>query len=171
MEHITCFGLGGLTIRAEAISLGDALSLGVAVLSTLISVIGLIFHGLSVRRQARVTSFNNASDILSQISEAWRRFRDAKDDKSREYELIEVLNKIEISCYAYNRGIIRGSGSSLLFYYVKTVLPSIFNNEKARTLFEEHRVDATTYCEILKFARNAKIDNAPGVQAAEQGSR
>lgn len=126
-----------------------------------VAIATLLWTALSIRRQAQASDFGSYLQLTERFANAWRRFRDAEDDETRDFEFGEVLNLIEGTCHLYNSGTIHGATREMIRDYLREVLADVFNDKYAKERISNSFSGPDTYFHIRRFAYRESIEGVP----------
>lgn len=129
-------------------------------------ILSLWYTARSYRRQAWSMDYSSYLDLMARFSKAWRRFRDVKKTKKKKksYEFHEVLNLIEVSCFLWRCGTIKGAPKRMLKGKLKGYIGSFSEKEYALShLRQAVSSDPEVFSEIRYFAQKHGID-LPGLE-------
>ena len=128
---------------------GDWINSGIL----LAAAITLFFTACAFRLQARAMDFSSYLDLMTRFSDAWRRFRDAKEGSERDYEFRELLNLIEASCHLWRRSVFGRASNEMMKDYLKENISAIADDDYGKRHLREAVSGSGTFSEIKLFSR------------------
>jgi hypothetical protein len=141
----------------DGMSYGDWINAGLL----LIAIAALYWTALSARRQAQSSDFSTYFQLTERYSDAWRKFRDAREGSDKDFEFGEVLNLLEGTCHLYCSGAIHGATRDMIRDYLREVLPSVFSDDDAKKRIAGSFSGPDTYFYIRRFARIHRLEGVP----------
>lgn len=134
-----------LTIEPTA-SIGDLVSLAIA-------LVALVFSIVALHRSDRTSSAGTLVSIYDSIGGAWDRFLNASTEAKQNFELAELLNRLEVACAMSLGQGIHGAAKELLDEYVESSLLAIASDDAGALSLHRMRDQPTTFKYILRFVR------------------
>lgn len=134
-----------LTIE-PIINLADLVSLLIALVAFVVSLVAL-------HRSDRTSSAGTLVSVYDSISSAWARFLVAEGDAKQNFELAELLNRLEVACAMSLGGGIHGTAKELMDDYVENSLIEIAADGSALQAIHRLRHRSTTFKYIVRFIR------------------
>lgn len=131
------------------VNVADLASLAVALVALVLSLIAL-------HRSDRTSSAGTLVGVYDSISAAWDRFLAANSVAKQNFELAELLNRIEVACSMSLSQGIHGAAKELLDEYVESSMLAIAGEEGAAEAVRRMRERPTTFKYIQLFIRNRK---------------
>jgi hypothetical protein len=139
--------------------------IGIAAL--FMAIVSLVVAVYTIGKGNRNSSVATMVTISEASREAWKRFLSAKDDRSRSYELAELLNLLEIACSILNEKSFAGASKRLLKDYLNEAVTILRDDPNASNAIEELFSSPSTFKEIQKFYK-AKRNNPLSVTKPKQ---
>ena len=131
------------------VSVTDLASLAVALVALVLSLVAL-------HRSDRTSSAGTLVSVYDSISAAWDRFLAADSFAKQNFELAELLNRIEVACSMSLSQGIHGAAKELLDEYVESSMLAIVSEQGAAETVRRMRERPTTFKYIQRFIRVPK---------------
>lgn len=123
----------------------------------IINIFAFLSSTWAIRRQTHALDLSSCFQFTENFSDKWKSFRNA-EKKNKEFELVEVLNLLEMASHSYNKRIIHGATRNIVRDYLREVIRDVFQNEYAKEVISKNRSGPDTYAHILKFARSNNLE-------------
>ena len=128
------------------VSVGDLASLVVA-------LVALVFSLYALRRSDRTGSAGTLVGVYDSIGQAWSRFLNATTETEQNFELAELLNRLEVACALTLGQGVHGTAKKLLDEYVESSLSMIVLDDAAPMALSRMLDRPTTFEHILRFIK------------------
>jgi hypothetical protein len=119
------------------------------------AVIALLFNAYSTLLSARAADVSSYLQITDRFPQAWRRFRDAREEEKKQFEFVEVLNLMESACHLLRLRRFQKATCQMLNAYLREVVAKIAKDHMDAV--SKSITSDETYAEIQKFAEKYGI--------------
>ena len=127
----------------------------VAIASLGFSVAALGISIFAIYRANKTTSAATLVSLNEGFRSAWQRFLDADKD-SKDYELAELLNLIEIGSAVYLESSLTGNSGQLMFSYLGSSLKLLSADEEVKKRASKLIQSETTFAFTREFLKKMK---------------
>jgi hypothetical protein len=136
---------------AEVSAIAAAISATIALATTCVNL-------WSLHRTGRATDFNNCLTVVSQLAEAQRKVRDAKDDAARNFEFRELLNLMEALALMENDRRIASSTQKITERFLVESWAFLKSQPHIQQFLRDSMTDTDTFGELRRFEEKHVIE-------------
>lgn len=108
----------------------------------------------SIRRTGRATDFNNCLSVVSQLAEAQRKVRDAKDNNVQKFEFRELLNLMEALALLENDRLTAPSTKKITVDFLIEAWAFLKSQDHLQKFLSDSMTDLKTFEQLRKFGED-----------------